>query len=114
MKAGQEAEVRAAAALVAAGYTIVATNWRCDSGELDLVARDRGVLVFVEVRSRSSVEHGHAAEMVGARKRRHVERVAEVYLAIERPIEDDVRFDVVAVTGDEVCILRDAWRVDGP
>lgn len=111
VKVGEEAEDRAAAALEAAGYTIVTRNWRCDAGELDVVAREGSVLAFVEVRSRSDDGHGHAAEMVGARKRAHVTRVARVYLAIERPIEPEMRFDIVAVTGSEITILRDAWRL---
>ena len=110
MKDGQAEEDRAAAALVAAGYTIVERNWRCDAGELDVIAREGSVLAFVEVRSRSNDEHGHAAEMIGARKRARVVRAARVYVAFERPIEPELRFDVVAVTGDEIEILRDAWR----
>ncbi len=111
MKDGDEAEDRAAAALEAAGYTIVHRNWRCDAGELDVIAREGSVLAFVEVRSRADAEHGHAAEMIGARKRAHVSRVAKIYVAIERPIEPEMRFDVVAVTGSEIAILRDAWRL---
>ena len=108
---GADAEDRAAAALIAAGYTIVEKNWRCDAGELDLVARDGSVLAFVEVRSRADADHGHAAEMVGARKRSKVVRAAKVYLAIERPIEPLLRFDVVAITGDQIEIIQDAWRL---
>lgn len=111
MKVGDEAEDRAAAALEAAGYTIVTRNWRCDAGELDVVAREGSVLAFVEVRSRADGDHGHAAEMVGAKKRARVVRAAKVYLAIERPIEPELRFDVVAVTGGSIEILRDAWRL---
>jgi len=111
VKDGSEAEDRAAAALEAAGYSIVVRNWRCDAGELDVVAREGSVLAFVEVRSRATDEHGHAAEMVGARKRSRVVRAAKVYLAIERPIEPELRFDVVAITGDQIEILRDAWRL---
>ena len=111
MTDGHQAEDRAAAALEAAGYTIVVRNWRCAAGELDVVAREGSVLAFVEVRSRATDEYGHAAEMVNAKKRGRVVRAAKVYLAIERPIEPELRFDVVAVTGDQVDILRDAWRL---
>ena len=111
MKDGIEAEDRARAALEAAGYTIVEQNWRCDAGELDLVARDGSVLAFVEVRSRADAAHGHAAEMVGPKKRSKVVRAAKVYLAIERPIEPLFRFDVVAITGDQIEIIQDAWRL---
>jgi putative endonuclease len=107
---GASAEDRAAAALEAAGYSIVARNWRCSAGELDIIAREGNVLAFVEVRSRASVMHGHAAEMVSAGKQRQVTRVAGMYLTIVRPRYTLVRFDVVAVTGARIDLIRDAWR----
>lgn len=107
---GASAEDRATAALEAAGYTIVARNWRCSAGELDIIARERDVLVFVEVRSRASARYGHAAEMVTIGKQRQVTRVAGLYLAIARPRFSHARFDVVALTGDRIDLIRDAWR----
>jgi len=107
---GASAEAAATRLLLARGYQIVERNFRCRAGELDLIARDRGVLVFVEVRSRADAEHGHAAEMVDAHKQRQVARVAEHYLAIRAPAYDEVRFDVVAITGGEAELFQDAWR----
>lgn len=98
-------------ALVAAGYQIVERNFRCDAGELDVVARDREVLVFVEVRSRADGDHGEAAEMVTPGKQAQVTRVARVYLQAREPAFEECRFDVVAITGDDVQIIQDAWRV---
>lgn len=110
---GASAEQRAAAALVADGYQLVEANYRCKVGELDLVARDGDVLVFVEVRSRADDDHGSAAAMVTPRKQRQVTRVAAAYLALRRPDYERCRFDVVAITGADVEIIRDAWRVGG-
>jgi putative endonuclease len=110
VQVGASAEDRAARALGAAGYSIVTRNWTCKAGELDLVARERDVLVFVEVRSRAGGDRGRGAEMVSTAKRRKIERLATVYLAVERPRLSNVRFDVVSVTADEIVILRDAWR----
>lgn len=107
---GASAEDRAAAALEAAGYSIVARNWTCSAGELDIVAREGSVLVFVEVRSRANPAHGHAAEMVTPGKQRKVTRIAGLYLAIARPRYTHVRFDVVAITGARIDLVRDAWR----
>jgi len=107
---GAEAEDRAVAALEADGYDIVTRNWKRDLGELDVVARDGDVLVFVEVRSREDDEHGHAAEMVSWQKRGKVSKVAYLYLVLERPAYETCRFDVVAVTGASVEIIKDAWR----
>jgi putative endonuclease len=108
---GSDAESDASAALRRAGYCIVERNYRCKAGELDIVARDGDVLVFVEVRSRADDEHGHAAEMVSRAKQRQVARIAAAYLALERPNYDRVRFDVVAITGSRVDVIKDAWRL---
>lgn len=107
---GSFAEAEAARALLAAGYRIVERNFTCKAGELDLVARDGDVLVFVEVRSRADATHGHAAEMVSRSKRAQVTRVARVYLLAREPVYDECRFDVVAITGGTVDIIQDAWR----
>lgn len=110
---GDCAEERAIALLAAHGYAIVERNVECELGELDIVARDpRGVLVFVEVRSRRDAEHGHAAEMVGPHKRRRVTRMARWYLHVRRPVFDEIRFDVVAITGEQIDHIVDAWRVN--
>lgn len=107
---GASAEDRAASALEAAGYSLVARNWRCSAGEIDIIAREHDVLVFVEVRSRHRAAHGHAAEMVTLGKQRQVTRIAGLYLSIVRPRYTLVRFDVVAITGARIDLIRDAWR----
>ena len=115
---GAKAESAAVVALQAAGYRIVERNWSIPLGELDIVARDRDqhgrdVLVFVEVRSRDNDDHGSAAEAVTPQKRRKVTNVATFYLAIEKPVFELCRFDVVAITGGVIEIIRDAWRATG-
>lgn len=111
IETGASAEADAVAALIAADYDIVDRNWKCDVGELDIVARDGHILVFIEVRYRADDEHGHAALMVTARKRHQVTRVARAYLALVQPDFTDCRFDVVAITGNTIDIIQDAWRV---
>jgi putative endonuclease len=80
------------------GYRILARNVRCPGGELDLVAEDDGVLVFVEVRARRSGIFGGAAESIGTQKRRRTIQAAESYLQ-EHPADADrpSRIDVVAI-----------------
>ena len=107
---GAFAEADAATALLAAGYRIVERNFACKAGELDIVARDGEVLVFVEVRSRADGTHGHAAEMVSPAKQAQVTRVAAIYLRAREPDFEECRFDVVAITGGVVDIIKDAWR----
>jgi putative endonuclease len=77
---------------------IVERNWRHREGELDIVADDGGTCVFVEVRSRTGDELGHALEAVTARKRGQVIRAARLYLASGVPAASGYRFDVVGVT----------------
>ncbi|MEZ4362312.1 MAG: YraN family protein [Kofleriaceae bacterium] len=109
---GDAAERRALAALRDAGYEIVERNVRFRIGELDIVAWDRGVFVFIEVRSRASARYGGGADAVTVAKQRQVVRVAQAYLASRRiePAPRGLRFDVVAITGEDVVILRDAFR----
>lgn len=96
---GREAEEAAARHLLARGFELVERNWRCRSGEIDLIAADGDTLVFVEVRSRRNpVRFGTAAEAVTPRKQAQVRGVAQVYLAMKRADMRRVRFDVVAVT----------------
>lgn len=111
VEVGATSEDRAVDHLVRQGLAIVERNYRCKVGELDIVARDRGVLVFVEVRSRRSGEYGSALEAVTWRKRQKVSRVAMHYLAWRRPCFESARFDVVAITGDELVHIKDAWRL---
>jgi putative endonuclease len=107
---GASAEADAARLLVDAGYAIVERNFRCKAGELDIIARDGSVLVFVEVRSRSDDEHGSAVEMIRRTKQRRVARVATYYLATAEPVFEECRFDIVAVTGGDAILIKDAFR----
>jgi len=109
--AGAEAEARAVALLVRRGYRIVERNFRCKSGELDVIAFDGDVLCFIEVRSRADARHGDAAEMIDRRKQNQVSRVALSFISLRNPQFDRSRFDVVAITGDHVELIQDAWRV---
>jgi putative endonuclease len=84
--------------LVAAGLEIVDRNWRCPAGEIDIVAVDAGVLVFVEVKTRSSLAFGDPAEAVSRGKAARLRRLALHWLA-DHPDRHGValRFDVVSV-----------------
>lgn len=94
---GAAGEDAAAAWLEARGYQILARNVRTRRGEIDLVVRCGGAVVFVEVKSRTSARFGHPAEAVAPRKQRRLGRLAAAYL--QRPGLEGcaVRFDVIAV-----------------
>lgn len=79
------------------GLKILARNYRCRTGEIDVVAEDRGTVVFVEVKERHGESHGSAVEAVTASKRLRVIRAARVYAAMHGLSETPLRFDVVAI-----------------
>jgi putative endonuclease len=90
--------------LVRAGLRILARNFRCRSGEIDVVAEDRGTVVFVEVKERTGESHGAAVDAVTGAKRRKVVAAARAYAARHGLTGSPVRFDVVAID----------WGPDGP
>jgi len=93
---GLSAESRAAAFLIAKGYRIVARRWRSPVGEIDIVARRRKTLVFVEVKAREKLDD--AAEAVIFRQQRRIIAAAEAWLASHPDdVMSDIRFDVVLV-----------------
>jgi putative endonuclease len=94
---GRYGEDVAARHLTEAGLEIVARNWRCAEGEIDIVARERGALVICEVKTRSSERFGVPAEAVTRRKADRLRRLAYLWL-LEHPAGGvEVRFDVVSV-----------------
>ena len=98
---GKYGERVAATYLVNDGYELIDCNWRCDEGELkgelDIVARRNGVLTFVEVKTRSSVDYGEPAEAVGPVKVRRIRELATVWMRLHPTEHDDVSFDVMSV-----------------
>jgi putative endonuclease len=80
------------------GLQIVERNWRCRYGELDVVAADDGVLVFVEVKTRTSDQFGGAVAAVTPAKVRRLRRLAGLWLGEHRGAWAAVRIDVVAIT----------------
>lgn len=103
-------EQRAAEYLTARGMRIVARNFRSRQGEIDLIGYHEGYLVFVEVKYRTGTEKGTAAEAVDARKQRQICRVSDFYRYTKGIGEGrDVRYDVVAVQGEEMEWLQNAF-----
>lgn len=96
---GQRAEQLAADYLEGLGYRIVERNWRCRTGELDLIAWQGDILVIVEVRSRSSRTEGFGtpAESVTPRKIKQVRDTAAVYLHHSSKSNAPIRFDMIGI-----------------
>jgi putative endonuclease len=98
---GEIAESIAAAFLCEHGFEILKKNYRYGRGEIDIIARDGEVLVFVEVKSKQSDAEGRPEDEVDSRKQSQIRRIAEGYL-LDHTIRDvSCRCDVVAIVGDE-------------
>lgn len=110
---GPRGEDAAADAYRRRGYRIVARNWRCRIGELDLVVERRGVLVFCEVKSRRGSAFGVGYEAVTRRKQAKLRSLAEAFLQATNSRPQAIRFDVasVAVRGERsaVELFEDAF-----
>ncbi|MBZ0303790.1 MAG: YraN family protein [Anaerolineae bacterium] len=96
-KTGRSGEQLAAAHLHQKGYEIVTTNWHCTRGEVDIIARDGDMLVFVEVKTRRSADTGDALVSMTPRKQQRLIAAAQTYMADHDLDTQTWRIDVVAV-----------------
>ena len=115
-EAGKRGEAVACEELARLGYAILATRHRTRYGEIDIIGRDNGVTVFVEVKARRSARRGTAAEQVTFHKRRRIAAMALDYLAWTRSLDTRCRFDVVAIDrferpGQTIRVIKDAFQV---
>ena len=83
------------------GYKILAQNYRCKLGEIDIIAMDGSDLVFIEVKTRSGFNFGSPAAAVTTRKQRQISKAAQCYLAEQKLFDSPARFDVVSVLCDD-------------
>jgi len=104
---GRRGESAAAAYLQARGYLVLARNWRCAGGEIDIVARCQNQIVFIEVRQRATAEA--AFESITPRKRQRVLRAVETWLAQNEALDSPWRIDVIAVSRAGVEHREDAF-----
>jgi len=94
---GRSGEAAAETLYVRKGFRVVARNWRCRIGELDLVLQRGGLLVICEVKTRRGARFGAGFDAVDARKRRKLRTVGEAFLQQARVLPIAVRFDVASV-----------------
>lgn len=104
-KLGQAAEEKAAKYLQQHGLRIVARNWQCRTGEIDIIARDGETLVFVEVRQRASNKFGGAAASISAAKRSKLIATAQMYLQTLAAMPA-CRFDALCFEGEQLEWLK--------
>jgi putative endonuclease len=106
---GQAGEDRAAAWYRSRGYTVVARNWRCREGELDLVVHRGRTLVFVEVKARRTDRFGIPAEAVTPAKQRRLRALARRYLEVTDARVGHLRFDVVSILAGRLEVIEAAF-----
>ncbi len=94
---GKEGEEIAAKYLAENGFKILVRNYHYGHGEIDIVAEDDGVLVFVEVKTRKNLEFGEPEYAITKKKIQQIKKMAELYLFDKEIEEADCRFDVVSV-----------------
>ena len=106
---GSAWEEAVACYLSQAGVSILARNYRCSQGEIDLIGYHRDCLVFFEVKYRKNELYGKPEEAVNIRKQENICRCALVYLHCHGGMERAVRFDVVAVCGEQIRWYQNAF-----
>ena len=113
-KIGEDREDAVCRCLESHGWTILERNFRARSGEIDIIAREGPVLVFVEVKYRRSLCAGYGSEAVGKRKQKTMEHTALLYM-MRHQIDETTpcRFDVAELTGNHLHLYRDAFRMEG-
>ena len=112
---GRRGEEIAASYLKKLKYKIIERNYTCTFGEIDIIARDKETLSFIEVKTRSSLEYGHPHHVVNKRKQHQISKVALSYINKNNLQNIDARFDVVAIQlspeGEKVDLIKDAFEL---
>lgn len=106
---GECYEKVAAVYLQKQGYEILQYNFRCRSGEIDIIAMQGGYLVFVEVKYRKNNRMGEPLESVSLQKQKKISRAALYYIQQKGLVEMPVRFDVVGILGEDIQLVQNAF-----
>ena len=115
---GKKGEEEALRFLKKRGYHLIEKNYVCKLGEMDIIAREKDTLAFIEVKTRTSTFFGPPQLAVTSSKQRQLSKVALYYLKEKRLEDVKARFDVVAILlgqeGEEVELIRDAFDLNWP
>ena len=118
MNLGKRGEIFAWNFLIQKGYKILEKNYRCKLGEVDVIAKKQGRLIFIEVKTRKSNHCGSPEEAVHAWKQKKIAQVAAWYLKSKKIYDPPIAFEVVAIDwidGEEprVRLIQEAFDIDG-
>lgn len=94
---GKKGEIEACQYLGKLGYFVMARNFKCSYGEIDIIAIDKDELVFVEVKTRCSKKYGEARDAVDKYKKKHIKKAATFYIHKNKLENNFIRFDVIEV-----------------
>lgn len=114
---GKSSESQAVEYLMRNGYKILEVNYRTKLGEIDIIAKDKGTICFVEVKSRSSLSFGSPKEALDERKQHKISRVALTYLKSKNYFDEPCRFDVFSIIkagvgSTDFELIKDAFSLD--
>ena len=108
---GRAGEQKASEYLKGKGYKILKNNYKTHVGEIDLIADDGGIIVFVEVKTRSGQEFGAPSEAVTIKKQEKYYKVAQEFLVKEKKTDSLCRFDVIEIENGEINHILDAFSM---
>lgn len=107
---GTQYELMALSFLETKGYQMICQNFRCKIGEIDIIAQDGNVLVFIEVKYRVDLHKGDPAEAINYYKKRNISNVARYYLKKNHLSEyTSCRFDAIVILGQEIRHIENAF-----
>lgn len=106
---GRKNEALAEKYLKKKGYKIIEQNYSNHLGEIDIIASSKDILVFVEVKFRSTDEFGLPREAVGIYKQNKIRKIATLYLQQNNLFERQIRFDVIDILGEEITHIENAF-----
>ena len=112
---GKRGEGIAISYLKSLKYKIIERNYKCKFGEIDIIAKDKKILTFIEVKTRSSLDYGHPFHGIKKRKQHQISKVALNYINKKNLNNTEARFDVVAIRispeGETVELIKNAFEL---
>ena len=115
IETGRLGEDAACVFLAKNGYTVLQRNFRTSLGEIDIIAQEKDVLCFIEVKTRTRGSYGAPQEAVDSRKQRQIAKVALLYLKTKHLLDHNARFDVVWVMRSqdppEIGVIKNAFEL---
>ncbi len=94
------------------GFVVIARNFRCKNGEIDIIAKKDSLVIFVEVKARHSSDFGYSSEFVNRKKQQRIVGCAKYFLVKKKLKNIDVRFDVIGIENDSVDWIENAFLED--